>query len=162
MVGEKLKLLEEQGLAEDTIIFYYGDHGSGMPRSKRWPYFRHKCSFNHPCSGEVKHLSASDYKMSGKSTAGSASSSCPTLLSIAGKKPLAHMQGHAFMGKHEATEQEYGYGFRGRMDERYDMVRSVVGKRYIYIRNYMPQQAIWSACLIHVSNSNHPSVETHV
>ena len=39
MVGDKLKLIEEQGLADDTIIFYYGDHGSGMPRSKRWPYF---------------------------------------------------------------------------------------------------------------------------
>ena len=50
------------------------------------------------------------------------------------------MQGYAFMGKHEAPAQEYGYGFRGRMDERYDMVRSVVGKRYIYIRNYMPHK----------------------
>ena len=38
MVGDKLKSIEEQGLADDTIIFYYGDHGSGMP-SKRWPYY---------------------------------------------------------------------------------------------------------------------------
>ena len=37
-VGAKLKELEESGVADDTIIFYYGDHGSGMPRSKRWPY----------------------------------------------------------------------------------------------------------------------------
>ena len=44
------------------------------------------------------------------------------------------------MGKYEAPAQEYGYGFRGRMDERYDMVRSVVGKRYIYVRNYMPHK----------------------
>ena len=44
------------------------------------------------------------------------------------------------MGKHEAPAQEYGFGFRGRMDERYDMVRSVLGKRYIYIRNYMPHK----------------------
>ena len=63
MVGEKLKLLEEQGLAEDTIIFYYGDHGSGMPRSKRWPYFS---GINVPLIIHVpekwKHLAASDYK----------------------------------------------------------------------------------------------------
>jgi uncharacterized sulfatase len=42
------------------------------------------------------------------------------------------------MGEHEAPPQPYLYGFRGRMDERYDMVRSVRDKRYIYIRNYMP------------------------
>ena len=142
MVGEKLKLLEEQGLAEDTIIFYYGDHGSGMPRSKRWPYFS---GINVPLIIHVpekwKHLAASDYKIGGKSDRRVGFIDlAPTLLSIAGKKPPAHMQGHAFMGKHEATEQEYGYGFRGRMDERYDMVRSVVGKRYIYIRNYMPHK----------------------
>ena len=142
MVGEKLKLLEEQGLADDTIIFYYGDHGSGMPRSKRWPYFS---GINVPLIVHVpekwKHLASSDYKIGGKSDRRIGFIDlAPTLLSIAGKKPPVHMQGHAFMGKHEATAQEYCYGFRGRMDERYDMVRSVVGERYIYIRNYMPHK----------------------
>jgi uncharacterized sulfatase len=42
------------------------------------------------------------------------------------------------MGRHEAPPQPYLFGFRGRMDERYDMVRSVRNQRYIYIRNYMP------------------------
>ena len=50
------------------------------------------------------------------------------------------MQGYAFMGKHAAPEQPFNYGFRGRMDERYDMVRVVRDKRYIYIRNYMPHK----------------------
>ena len=36
--GKLLKELEDAGLADDTIVFFYGDHGSGMPRSKRWPY----------------------------------------------------------------------------------------------------------------------------
>jgi uncharacterized sulfatase len=35
--GKRLKELEEAGLAADTIVFYYADHGSGMPRNKRWP-----------------------------------------------------------------------------------------------------------------------------
>lgn len=35
--GKRLKELEDAGLAGDTIVFYFGDHGSGMPRSKRWP-----------------------------------------------------------------------------------------------------------------------------
>ena len=38
-VGAQLKELEAAGVADDTIVFYYGDHGSGMPRSKRWPFF---------------------------------------------------------------------------------------------------------------------------
>ena len=69
------------------------------------------------------------------------------------------MQGHAFMGKYETTEQQYGYGFRGRMDERYDMVRSVVGERYIYIRNYMPHKPYRSARLLHVPDHHHTSLE---
>ncbi len=142
MVGAKLKELDDAGVAEDTIVFYYGDHGSGMPRSKRWPFFS---GLNVPLIVHVpekwKHLAASDHKVGGSSDRRVGFIDlAPTLLSIAGKKAPAHMQGHAFMGKHEAPAQEYGYGFRGRMDERYDMVRSVVGKRYMYIRNYMPHK----------------------
>ena len=141
-VGAQLKELKDAGVEDDTIIFYYGDHGSGMPRSKRWPFFS---GLQIPLVVHVpekwKHLAASDYKVGGSSDRRVGFIDlAPTLLSIAGKKPPAHMQGHAFMGKHEAPAQEYGYGFRGRMDERYDMVRSVVGKRYIYIRNYMPHK----------------------
>jgi hypothetical protein len=62
----------------------------------------------------------------------------PTLLSLAGIQPPNWMQGHAFMGKFEAAPQPYLFGFRGRMDERYDLVRSVRNQRFIYIRNYMP------------------------
>lgn len=142
MVGDKLRELKDDGLEKDTIIFYYGDHGSGMPRSKRWPFFS---GLNVPLIVHVpekwKHLASSDYRVGGSiDRRVGFVDLAPTLLSIAGKKPPAHLQGHAFMGKYEATEQEYGYGFRGRMDERYDMVRSVVGKRYIYIRNYMPHK----------------------
>lgn len=142
MVGEKLELLKDQGLADNTIIFYFGDHGSGMPRSKRWPYFS---GINVPLIIHIpekwKHLASSDYKVGGKSdNRVGFVDLAPTLLSIAGKKPPVHMQGHAFMGKHQTSNQEYGYGFRGRMDERYDMVRSVVGEKFIYIRNYMPHK----------------------
>jgi uncharacterized sulfatase len=50
------------------------------------------------------------------------------------------MQGHAFLGQHIAPEQPYIYGFRGRMDERIDLVRSVRDKRYVYLRHYMPHK----------------------
>ena len=37
-VGEILKELEEDGLADNTIVFYWSDHGDGVPRAKRSLY----------------------------------------------------------------------------------------------------------------------------
>ena len=141
-VGRSLKELEEAGLADDTIVFYYGDHGSGMPRSKRWPY---NSGLHVPLvihiPAKFKHLAPTDYKAGGSTDrlVGFVDFA-PTLLSLAGIKPPSHFQGHAFFGQHDAGSQPYIYGFRGRMDERYDMVRVVRDKRYIYIRNYMPHK----------------------
>jgi len=142
LVGNTLKEIKDAGLAEDTIIFYYGDHGSGMPRNKRWPYFS---GLNVPFIVHVpekyKHLAPTDYKAGGTSDRLIGFIDlAPTVLSIANIKPPSHLQGHAFMGKHIDKSQEYSYGFRGRMDERYDMVRTVFDGRYIYIRNYMPHK----------------------
>ena len=141
-VGRVLKELAEDGLTDNTIIFYYGDHGSGMPRSKRWPY---NSGLNVPLILSVPHefrdLAPADYRPGGKSDRlVGFIDLAPTLLSVVGIEPPDYMQGHAFLGTYERTEQPYGYGFRGRMDERYDMVRVVRDKRYIYIRNYMPHK----------------------
>jgi N-sulfoglucosamine sulfohydrolase len=35
-VGQIIKNLEEDGLMENTIIFFFSDHGHGLPRYKRW------------------------------------------------------------------------------------------------------------------------------
>ena len=141
-VGEQLKELEDAGLAEDTIIFFYGDHGSGMPRSKRWPYdsgLRVPLIVYIP--PKYRHLAPNDYRAGAKTDrlVGFVDLA-PTLLSLADIEPPPHFQGHAFMGAYEAEEQPYLFGFRGRMDERYDMVRTVRDKRYHYIRNYMPHK----------------------
>lgn len=142
MAGRVLRQLEEDGLAEDTIVFFYGDHGSGMPRSKRWPYnsgLRVPLIIHIP--EKYRHLASKDYKPGGTSDRlVSFVDLAPTLLSLAGMKPPAQMQGHAFLGRDQAPEQPYVYGFRGRMDERFDLVRTVRDKRYIYIRNYMPHK----------------------
>ncbi len=34
-VGQLLKQLEDDGLADSTVVFFYGDHGAGLPRGKR-------------------------------------------------------------------------------------------------------------------------------
>jgi uncharacterized sulfatase len=88
---------------------------------------------------KFKHLAPPEYKAGGVSDRlVSFVDLGPTVLSLAGVKPPAWVQGHAFMGRHQEPPQPYVYGFRGRMDERYDMVRSVTDGRYVYIRNYMP------------------------
>ncbi len=141
IAGAHLKDLTDAGLAEDTIVFYWADHGSGMPRSKRWPcnsglqvpvvaYFPEKW----------KHLAPPEYKTGGASDRLiSFVDFAPTVLSLAGVQPPAWMQGHAFAGKFITQPQPFIYGFRGRMDERIDCVRSVTDGRYVYLRNFMPQ-----------------------
>jgi len=142
IAGKQLRELEEAGLADDTIVFYYGDHGSGMPRSKRWPY---NSGLQVPLivyiPDKFKDLRPSDYVARGETDRlVSFVDLAPTLLSLCGIKPPAHMQGYAFAGPYASQPQPYIYGFRGRMDERIDMVRSIRDQRYIYIRNYMPHK----------------------
>lgn len=138
--GERLRELEAAGLAEDTIIFFYGDHGSGMPRSKRWPY---NSGLHVPLIVRIpekyRHLAPKDYAPGGTSDRlVSFVDLAPTLLSLIGIKPPDWMQGRAFLGEHPAEPRRYVFGFRGRMDERYDLVRSVRNERFVYVRNYMP------------------------
>jgi len=140
--GEVLRQLEQDGFADNTIIFFYGDHGSGMPRNKRWPY---DSGLHVPL---IVHIPESYRRLAPKDFVPGGQTDrlvgfvdlAPTVLSLAGIQPPAHMQGHSFLGEFQAPEQPYAFGFRGRMDERYDMVRSVRDKRYIYIRNYMPHK----------------------
>jgi len=138
--GKLLRELEEAGLAEDTIVFYYGDHGHGLPRGKRWPsnsglhvpmvvYFPEKW----------QHLAPAEYEPGGVSERlVDFVDLAPTLLSLAGIEPPEWMQGHAFAGPHQAQPPAYLYGERGRMDERMDLVRSVTDGRYVYLRNFFP------------------------
>jgi len=138
--GKLLAELEKDGLTEDTIVFYYADHGSGMPRSKRWPY---NSGLHVPLVVYIPEKFAAlrppEYQAGGKSDRlVSFVDLAPTMLSLIGVQPPDWMQGHAFLGKFIAEPQPFLHGFRGRMDERLDLVRSVTDGRYVYIRNYMP------------------------
>lgn len=138
--GEILAELEALGLLEDTIIIYFADHGSGMPRNKRTPLNSglHVPMIVH-FPDAWKHLAPPDYQAGGKSDRlVSFVDLAPTMLSIAGSEPPEWMQGRAFAGKHIGKANEFLHGFRGRMDERYDFQRSVTDGRFVYLRNYMP------------------------
>lgn len=142
LAGDILGQLREDGLTEDTIVFFYADHGAGMPRSKRWTYNSGlQVPFIIYFPEKWRHLAPPEYE------AGAVSDRligfidlAPTALSLAGIEPPAHMQGHAFAGPYVTEPADYLFAFRGRMDERQDMVRAVGDGRYIYIRNYMPHR----------------------
>ncbi|MCA9178088.1 MAG: sulfatase-like hydrolase/transferase [Planctomycetales bacterium] len=140
IAGKHLKQLEEAGLADETIVFYYGDHGSGMSRSKRWPY---NSGLSVPMvvyfPDKYRDLAPKEYQPGGASQRMvNFVDLAPTLLSLAGVKPPEWMQGHAFAGKHQTEPPRYMFGFRDRMDERYDLIRTVTDGRFQYIRNYNP------------------------
>lgn len=140
--GALLAELEKDGLAEDTIVFYYGDHGPGLPRCKRTPCesgLRVPLIIHFP--EKWRHLSPKDYAPGGSSDRlVSFVDFAPTVLSLAGHPVPESWQGLAFAGPQAKEPRQYNYGLRGRMDERYDLVRSVTDGRYVYVRNYAPHK----------------------
>ncbi|MBI2686006.1 MAG: sulfatase [Acidobacteria bacterium] len=137
--GRILKELSDDGLTGDTIVFFFSDHGSGMPRSKRWPY---DSGLRVPLILSIPETFSAfrppEYK-TGAETRRPVSfvDLAPTVLRLAGAAPPPYHQGIDFTA---GKAREYVFGFRGRMDERVDMVRSAFDGRYVYIRNYMPHK----------------------
>lgn len=136
--GDLIKQLKADGLYDNTIIFFWSDHGVGLPRAKRWlydsgthiplvirtPQKYRVDSQGVPNSIDDRLVSSIDFG--------------PTVLNLAGAKVPSHMQGHPFLGNNLPKPRDYVYGARDRMDERYDIIRSVRDKRFRYIRNYEP------------------------
>lgn len=129
-VADLLQQLADDGLADNTIVFFYGDHGRGLPRGKRWIY---DSGIHVPLlirwPGKIQPGTVRDDLVAFVDLA-------PTLLSIAGVEIPKHFQGQAFLGPQQAPPRQYIYAARDRMDERYDMIRAVRDQRYKYIRNY--------------------------
>jgi uncharacterized sulfatase len=134
--GDLLKQLDADGLADDTVVFFYSDHGVGLPRGKRWLYdtgmrvpLLVRCGKNFAHLAPGKPGTATDRLVSFVDFG-------PTALSLAGAKTPANMQGVAFLGEHAGKPREAAHGIRDRMDERNDCTRAVRDRRYKYLRNY--------------------------
>jgi len=137
-LAAKLKALADDGLADNTIVFYYADNGGVLPRSKRFLeqsgthvpliiYFPPKWQRLAPAppGARIKDpVSFVDFSA--------------TVLSLAGVKIPDYMQGHAFAGAAKAAPNKFMHITRDRMDERYDMMRSVADSRWLYVHNYRP------------------------
>jgi len=138
--GIVLDKLEEAGLAENTIVFFWGDHGWGLPRGKRWLYESGvKVPFVIRVPDKYEHL-LRDGQKPGTTTDELVSfvDFAPTMLSLAGISIPDYMQGQAFLGKHKKSPRDYVYVYRDRADETYDKMRGVITKDFMYLRNYRP------------------------
>ncbi|NLX96200.1 MAG: sulfatase-like hydrolase/transferase [Rhodopirellula sp.] len=137
-VGRLLAEIDEAGLADETIVFFYSDHGAGLPRHKRLLLdsgmhvpllIRFPQKYRHlapAAAGETvdRLVSFVDF--------------APTVLSLLELPIPEYMQGEPFLGKAAGQPRRYVFGARDRVDEAYDLARSVRDKQYLYVRNYMP------------------------
>ncbi len=141
-LGAVVKELEEEGLLESTIIFYFGDHGGVLPGSKGYIYetgvhvplvVRVPETYKHIINTEIgkredAFVSFIDFG--------------PTVLNLAGVDVPDKMDGKPFMG--ENVTRQYldtcneSYSYADRFDEKYDLVRAVRKGKYKYIRSYQP------------------------
>jgi N-sulfoglucosamine sulfohydrolase len=134
-VGEILDQLEEDGLMDSTIIFWYTDHGGPLPRQKRLLYdsgmhlpliIRFPDQYR---AGEIDEqlISFVDFKS--------------TILSLAGIEPPDYVDGRAFVGEYATTAaRNYVHGAADRFDSKYDMIRAVRDDRFKYLRNFNPEK----------------------
>jgi len=137
-IPNRLAELAQAGVANNTIVFFFSDHGVGLPRAKQFIYdagmqvpliiyFPPKWRYlapDKPGSKINRLVSFVDFG--------------PTVLSLAGVPIPKHMQGKPFLGPQAIAPRKYVYGIRDRMDERYDMSRTVRDDHYKYHRHYLP------------------------
>lgn len=137
-LGFFLKDLKEKGLDENTIIFFFSDHGGCVPRGKGYLY---ESGLEVPLIAYFpprwQHLagraSGKDYSLVNFTDLG------PTVLSIAGVKPPKHMQGKALCGKYASTEKrEMQFALAANQLHHFMPVRAATDGRYKYIRSYIP------------------------
>ena len=140
-IGALIADLKAKGLYEDTVIVVIGDNGPPLFRGKGFLYergllmpliVRVPARFNPgfpPGTVSDELVSAMDI--------------APTFISLAGGTVPGYMEGRIFFGPKKQPEPQYLFGLRDRLEENVDRVRSVCGKRYKYIRNFLPEKSCY-------------------
>lgn len=136
--GELIAQLKEDGLYDNTVIFFWSDHGVGLPRGKRWLY---DSGTRVPLIVRIPE----SLRIGGQGSEGMISQQLissidlgPTVLNLAGVDVPDYIQGRPFLGPNATAARDYVFGARDRMDERYDIIRMARDQRFKYIRNYEP------------------------
>jgi hypothetical protein len=139
-VGRLLDELQREGVADDTIVFYFSDHGGALPRGKR---NIHESGTRVPLIIRFpKNWAQLAPAMPGAWVHDLISfvDLPATVLSLCRAPIPEHYQGRPFLGGQQAQPREHVFLFRGRMDERYDTVRAVRDDQFRYVRNYSPHR----------------------
>ncbi len=132
-VGVVLKRLEEDGLSDNTIVFFFGDHGRPHVRGKQWLYdggIYVPLIIRWP--GQIKAGTVIDDLVS-------AIDFGPTSMAMCGIERPSHLQGQTLWGP-DAKQRDYIFAARDRCDWTVDRIRCVRTKRYKYIRNFLPER----------------------
>jgi len=144
-VGLVLKQLEADGLADNTVVVFFGDNGQAHVRGKqfcydsgllvpliiRWPK-------NYPAPKHFRRGTVNSSLLEAIDLA-------PTMLDLAGAKKPAKMQGRIFLGERAEKPRPYVFGARDRCDETVFRFRTVRDSRYRYIRNFTPDRPFLQA-----------------
>nr|WP_294901203.1 sulfatase [uncultured Pedobacter sp.] len=138
-IGQLLNRLQQDNLRDSTIIFFFADHGEGIPRAKtNGINLGYRVPFVIWFPEMYKNLSPW-----GK--AGAVSSElidfedlAPTLISLAGGKVPPYLKGRILMGEKRSQPTDHLLLSSDRSDNSPDLVRSITNGQYVYSRNYMP------------------------
>jgi arylsulfatase A-like enzyme len=138
-IGELLARLEKDNLKDSTIIFFYADHGEGMPRGKtNGINYGYRVPFIIWFPEMYKHLSpwgkagiVSDELIDFTDLA-------PTIISLAEGNIPKHLEGRPVLGKNRKMPVEQLFLSSDRSDNGIDMVRTVTDGRFVYSRNFLP------------------------
>ncbi len=134
MAGEVLDDLKQDGLADNTLVVFWSDHGMGMPRGKRWIY---------DTGTQIPMLMRWPGKLAEGTVRNDLTSVLdlpPTMLHVAGVDVPSYMHGRILIGDHAEAEPPYLFFHRDRMDEAFELQRAARDRRWKYIRNYEPQR----------------------
>ena len=133
-----LEQLEQDGLADETIVFFFSDHGQGLPRGKFCLY---------DAGIHVPLIVRFPDKWKGLAPAAPGETSGrlvsfvdfgPTVLNLAGVQVPETIQGKPFLGLQQPAPREYIFAARDRRGGHDDLGRAVRDQRYKYIRNFKP------------------------
>lgn len=141
-IGAVVDQLKQDGLLEDTFIFYFGDHGGVLPRGKGYAY---ESGLHVPL---VVHV-PENFKQLAAWSAGAKVDGFvefidfgATTLKLAGVEIPDGVDGKAFLGAgiegDEVEGRNEAFGYADRFDEKYDLVRTLRKGKYEYVRNYQP------------------------
>lgn len=130
-VGEILERLEDEGLADNTIVIVFGDHGRPHLRDKQFLYeggIKIPLIIRYP--NKIKANQVDDQLVSLVDVAA-------TSLNLAGISVPYYMNGQVFLGE-KAEKREYIYAFKQRTGDAADNIRSICDGKFKLIWNRMP------------------------